>query len=121
MVRGGDGRVGIAADEKAVALAQELFGKDGGLALAQAEQELASAYTANLEYPKAPPHLEHALKLLEAVEGPEHPDLATTLGTLALVYAHTGEVAKARALYERAIGLREKVLGQNSPALLPTL
>jgi tetratricopeptide (TPR) repeat protein len=121
LARSGDSKGAIAADEKALAIATELYGKYGGLAVAQAEQELASAYASNLEYVKALPHLETALMLLDRVEGPEHPDSATGLGTLAMIYAHTGDIAKARANFEKAIDIREKVLGKNSPSLVPSL
>jgi tetratricopeptide (TPR) repeat protein len=120
-VRAGDLAPGLAADEKAVELASKLYGEDGALLLAQAELELASAYVANQLHAKALPHLEHVLALLEKAEGPDHPDIATALGTLGMVQAHAGEIEKARATYERAIAIREKALGKTSPVLVPTL
>ncbi|MGE5184460.1 MAG: tetratricopeptide repeat protein, partial [Acidobacteriota bacterium] len=119
--RGGDPRGAVAANEKSLALAQKLYGPDAGLLIATAEQQMALALVANQEYAKARPHLEHALKLIEIAEGPEHVDVASSLGSLAQVYAHTGELAKSRATFDRAIAIREKALGKNSPVLLPTL
>jgi tetratricopeptide (TPR) repeat protein len=121
LARQGDTKGAIVADLKALELASDFYGKDGGMAVAQAEQELASAYSANFEYVKALPHLEHGLALITQIESPDHPDVATALGTVAMIYAHLGDTAKARSTYEQAIGIRERTLGTNSPALVPTL
>jgi tetratricopeptide (TPR) repeat protein len=116
--RSGDPRKGIAADEKALEIAKEMYGQDG-MMLSQAEQELGLAYVSNQEYPSARAHLERALELVEHNEGPDATDVAAALGSLGMVYAHL-DVAKARAAFERAIAIREKTLGKNSPALVPT-
>ncbi len=118
LTRAGDARAAIEADEKALEIAKELYGNS--MLLAQAEQELGLAYVANQSYAPALAHLEHALEIIERSEGPESTDLATTLGSLGMVYAHT-DLAKARAAFERAIAIREKSLGKNSPALVPSL
>ena len=43
--------------------------------------------------------------------GPQHPDLATALGNLALVYRDQGKFAQAERLYRRALAIRERSLG----------
>ena len=47
--------------------------------------------------------------------GPEHPDTATDLNNLALLLLYQGDLAAARPLYERALAIREKVLGAEQP------
>src|SRR5262249_16731124 len=89
--------------------------------VAETEQQLASALTNNSEYAKAKPHLERALQLFESAQRTDHPDQASTVGALALVYAHTNEIGKPREPYERSIHIREASVGPNPPALAPTL
>lgn len=43
--------------------------------------------------------------------GPQHPDLATALGNLALVYHAQGKLVQAESLYRRALAIRERSLG----------
>ncbi|MHC1756201.1 MAG: tetratricopeptide repeat protein [Methanosarcina sp.] len=47
--------------------------------------------------------------------GPEHPDVATTLNNLALLYEGMGKYEKALPLYKRALEIIEKTLGTNHP------
>ena len=54
---------------------------------------------------------EQAVAIKEKVLGPDHPDLATSLNNLALVYQPEGEYAKAEPLYQRALAIRERALG----------
>jgi hypothetical protein len=49
------------------------------------------------------------------VRGPEHPDTATSLNNLALLLQAQGDLAGARPLYERALAIREKMLGLEHP------
>src|SRR5262249_50211711 len=53
----------------------------------------------------------HALAIREKAFGPEHPDTATCLNSLASVLNAQGDFAGARPLYERALAIREKTLG----------
>ena len=48
---------------------------------------------------------EHAL-------GPEHPETATTLDNLAQLYQAQGQYEQAESLYQRALAIRERILGQ---------
>jgi len=43
--------------------------------------------------------------------GPQHPDLATALGNLALIYYTQGKLVQAESLYRRALAIRERSLG----------
>jgi hypothetical protein len=47
--------------------------------------------------------------------GPEHPNTATSLNSLAALLKAQGDRASARPLFERALAIREKVLGTNHP------
>ena len=47
--------------------------------------------------------------------GPEHPNTATSLNNLALLYEAQGSYAQAEPLYKRALAIREKVLGPEHP------
>jgi tetratricopeptide (TPR) repeat protein len=58
---------------------------------------------------------ERALAIWEKVRGPEHPDTATGLNNLALLYRTMGQMAQALPLYQRALAIREKVRGPEHP------
>jgi hypothetical protein len=49
------------------------------------------------------------------VLGPDHSDTATSLNNLARLLQEQGELAAARPLLERALAIREKVLGPEHP------
>jgi tetratricopeptide (TPR) repeat protein len=49
------------------------------------------------------------------VLGKDHPDVATSLHNLALLYQAQGAYDKAQPLYERSLGILEKVLGKDHP------
>jgi tetratricopeptide (TPR) repeat protein len=57
----------------------------------------------------------NVLAICEKVLGPEHPLTAESLYNLAATLQAQGDYAAARPLYERALAIREKVLG---PALM---
>ena len=58
-----------------------------------------------------------ALKVAEAIVGPDHPSLATTLNHLALLYDTQGEYAAAEPLYKRALSIAEKALSPDHPSV----
>ena len=67
------------------------------------------------DYEKALPLYQRALEIIEKVLGPQHPDVATTLNNLAVLYESMGDYEKALPLYQRALEIREKVLGSATP------
>ena len=67
------------------------------------------------EYAKAEPLYQEALRIRQKVLGPEHPDTATSLNNLAVLYQDMGEYAKAEPLYQEALRIRQKVLGPEHP------
>jgi hypothetical protein len=58
-----------------------------------------------------------ALAIDEAVHGPEHPTVATTLNNLALILKDLGDAAAARPLLQRALAIDEAVHGPEHPTV----
>jgi tetratricopeptide (TPR) repeat protein len=56
-----------------------------------------------------------AVAIREKALGLEHPDLATNLHNLAVLYAVQDQHAKAEPLYQRVLAIREKALGAEHP------
>jgi CHAT domain-containing protein len=67
------------------------------------------------QYAAAIPLAERALAIREKVLGQEHPDVATSLNNLALLYSEMGNYSQAEPLYQRSLAIREKVFGQEHP------
>jgi tetratricopeptide (TPR) repeat protein len=87
-----------------------------------ARQELAeylsawglASYRAG-EYPAVTMPWQRALAIREEVLGAKHPDVATSLNHLALLYDDQGRYAEAEPLYQRALAIHEEVLGPAHP------
>ncbi len=77
-------------------------------------QEVASLYR-NGQYDRAVVVAKKALEVAEKNAGPNHPDLATSLNNLALLYKDQGEYAQAERLYKRSLAIDEKALGPDYP------
>lgn len=58
-----------------------------------------------------------ALEDLEKTSGHDHPDVATMLNILALVYRDQNKYKEAANLLNDALEIREKTLGANHPAV----
>ena len=56
-----------------------------------------------------------ALQVAEQNVGPDHPDVATSLNNLAVLYQVQGQYAQAEPLYKRSLAIREKALGPDHP------
>jgi tetratricopeptide (TPR) repeat protein len=50
-----------------------------------------------------------------------HPDVATSLNNLGMLYQKQGEYDKAQPLLEKALALREKTLGSEHPTVATSL
>jgi serine/threonine protein kinase/tetratricopeptide (TPR) repeat protein len=59
--------------------------------------------------------LARAVSLRTQALGPDHPDVATSLGNLAIVAGTAGAYAEARSLFEQAVAIREKAQGPDHP------
>ena len=73
------------------------------------------------KYVEAIPPAQEALRVAEATFGPEHRNLATSLGYLALLYGHQGRYADAEPLFKRSLAITEKALGPDHPDVAMSL
>jgi tetratricopeptide (TPR) repeat protein len=62
-----------------------------------------------------------ALEVARKNVGPDHPDVATSLNNLALLYHTQGHYAQAEPLYKRALAIWEKALGPDHPNVATSL
>ncbi len=62
-----------------------------------------------------------ALEVAQNTVGPEHPDMATSLNNLALLYTNQGQYAQAEPLYKRALAISEKTFGPDNLVVAVTL
>jgi tetratricopeptide (TPR) repeat protein len=67
------------------------------------------------DYAGAKAAYEWALRIDEAVYGPDHPDVAIDVNNLGLVLKAQGDLARAREAYERALCIDEAVYGPEHP------
>ena len=81
-----------------------------------------TVFTSNIfRYEVAVPLCKQALEDLEKTSGHDHPDVATMLNILALVYRDQNKYKEAANLLNDALAIREKTLGENHPAVAATL
>jgi CHAT domain-containing protein/Tfp pilus assembly protein PilF len=71
-------------------------------------------------YAEAIPLAERVLVIREGVLGPNHPDVAVTLNSLAVLYKDTSDFARAESLFRRSLSIDEKVFGKDHPNLAIT-
>lgn len=72
-------------------------------------------------FQEALPFAERALELSEREFGPDHPEVAAKLNSLAEVYRAQGKFFVAEALHLRALEIREKALRPDDPALAQSI
>jgi tetratricopeptide (TPR) repeat protein len=119
-VQEGNVTAAVAAGEASFAASEKEYGKDSGVLFGH-EILFAGTLARALQYAKAAPHYEHALRLRAQLVGEAYPEVALTLSNLAVCYHFMGELDKARATFAKALALREKLFGPASPVLVPTL
>ncbi|MUG97659.1 CHAT domain-containing protein [Scytonema sp. UIC 10036] len=73
------------------------------------------------KYDAAIPLAERALAMREKVLGKEHPDVATSINNLALLYREQGNYQQAEPLYKRSLAIFEKALGQEHPLVASSI
>src|SRR5260370_1130741 len=66
-------------------------------------------------YREAEPLLKRALAIREQQLGPQHPDTASSLNNLALLYRAQGKYEQAEPLLKRALAICEQQLGSEHP------
>jgi Tfp pilus assembly protein PilF len=59
---------------------------------------------------------ERALAIDEAALGPNHPNVAIRLNNLGMVLQSQGDLAGAKALFERSLRIFREFLGDNHPS-----
>ena len=98
--------------------------------LAQAQGAGTEWFTLNVEvkafyfqgnYARAVVVAKQALEVAQTNVGPDHPDVASSLNNLALIYHTQGGYAKAEPLYKRSLAIREKALGPDHPDVANSL
>ncbi len=77
-------------------------------------QEVNELYRTG-KYERAVVVARKALEVAEKNVGPHHPDVATSLNNLGLLYDTQGQYAQAEPLYKRSLAIREKALGPDHP------
>src|SRR6185437_8417844 len=67
------------------------------------------------DYNRATVAAKKALQVAEQTLDPNHPDVATSLNSLALLYSSQGQYTQAEPLYKRALAIDEKIFGPDHP------
>ena len=92
----------------------QVLAQGAGIEWETLNQEVVELYRAG-QYDRAVKVAQAALKVAEKNVGPDHPDVATSLSNLALLYHTQGDYAKAESLYKRSLAILEKALGPDHP------
>src|SRR2546430_1502444 len=110
------GTGGIAGAKRAP-LTQNALAVGQGIALSRrAEQHWAKGESARAES-----LWRRALMIQERALGPEHPNVAVTLHSLAGLYLAKGEYGRVEPLLRRTLAIEEKALGPEHPHVATTL
>ena len=72
-------------------------------------------------YKEAEPWRKKCLDIVKQRLGEDHPDVATSLNDLALLYYYQGRYEEAEPLYLQALELRKKLLGEDHPDVATSL
>ncbi len=75
----------------------------------------ANALEAKGDYGKAAALWEQVLAWREQAQGPDHPDTATSLNNLGMLYIQESVFTKAEPLLVRALAIRNRILGTDHP------
>lgn len=81
----------------------------------------ASDLSEQRKYAEAIPVAEEALRVAEATFGRDHPNVVTSLDTLADIYNHQGKLAELEPLHKRSLAIWEKALGPDHPNIARVL
>jgi CHAT domain-containing protein/tetratricopeptide (TPR) repeat protein len=111
---------GISVAERALALAERLYGRDH-IDVAHSLNNLATLYDVQGRHAEAEAAYRRALTISEKALGPDHPDLGTALNNLAVLYRAQGRYSEAEPLYKRSLAIAEKSLGPDHPLVSTSL
>jgi tetratricopeptide (TPR) repeat protein len=108
--------------EHALAAADYAFALEVGLEAVSYLSFAAGGYLQQrANYPAALPLLQRALAIDEQVYGPNHPEVASSLASLAGVLQAMGDYNAALPLLQRALAIHEQVHGANHPDVATNL
>ena len=93
----------------------------GDRELAEALQKAGDYLCYRARYEQAEPLYQRALRIAKRVWGPEHPQIAYPLCSLAYLFYEQGKYQQAEPLYHQALQIREQVLGPTHPDVAYTL
>ena len=82
---------------------------------------LAAVHEALGEFREAELRYQQSLAVVEAIQGPDHPDVVPGLNNLAALYAKQGDFRRAEPLWRRSLTILESALGPNHPHLIPSI
>ena len=97
-----------------------VFAQDAGKDWDALNKEVLELYRTG-KYDRAVVVAKKALEVAEKSLGPNHPDVATSLTNLAMLYTAQGQYAQAEPLYKRALAIVEKALGPDHPSVAASL
>jgi tetratricopeptide (TPR) repeat protein len=107
----------VVATVLAMLCAGNPLAQDSDLARANAlDQQVIQLYRQGL-YGDAVPVATDVLAIREKALGPDHPDVARGLNSLALLYHHQGRYTEAEPLYQRNLPIAEKARGPEQISL----
>ena len=98
----------------------QVFAQGAGIEWKTLIQEVVELYRAG-QYGRAVMVAQAALQVAEKNVGSNHPDVATSLNSLANLYYTQGNYTKAEPLYKRSLDILEKALGPNHPDVATNL
>ena len=90
------------------------------IAANQLNQKVDGLYQTG-KYAEAIPLAQQVLAIREKALGPDDPDVATALNTLAILYINQGRYADAEPSVKRALAIYEKALGPDHPSVAMAL
>jgi tetratricopeptide (TPR) repeat protein len=96
-------------------LASHFPSDDRPTALGRVQHEIGVFLDSQGDYLRALSLKEKALAIVEAALGPDHPDTAVCLSSLAFIYWHLGRYNESLPLEERALAVTEAALGPDHP------
>jgi len=106
-------------DQGAARIEQELA--DQPVVQARMMQVMGEVYQSLGAFEAAAPLLERALSIRRETLGANHPDIATSLNSLAVLRQETGAYAPADSLFRAALAIQQDQLGPDAPAVAATM
>src|SRR5262249_6904468 len=84
------------------------------------DRQLAELY-GNGKYEEAAKVAAQAVEIYKKTHGEKHPEYASSLSNLALIYKKLGNYAESEATYLRALAIRKEIFGEKDPEYAASL